>query len=251
MAANNNVAPSENTSLAGRRRFAPCLLRCHVVGSADHRAGRGQTGGRVADRRHAEVGEVRATLIVEQHVRRFDVAVDHAFAVGGGQRVEQRVGEQRDLPGCERARLPYVVRQRAAGEIRHHQHDFVTVVHEIDQADDVRMIEPGQGLGFAPDALTGAGHVAGAAVQNEVLEGNRMTVGVGGQVHDTHGAASQALLKPIAHRTGQPMGGADPFGPRLRARGPGLGARVCPQCVHRVTSGPLTSMWSIFVSVDR
>ena len=65
------------------------------------------------------------------------------------------------------------------------------------------MIEPGEGLGFAPDPLTGAGHVAGAAVQDQVLEGDGLAVGVDGQVDHAHGAASEALLQLITHRAEQ------------------------------------------------
>ena len=84
-----------------------------------------------------------------------------------------------------------------------------------------------------------------------MLEGDGVAVAVGGQIHDAHGAASQALLQPIAHRTGQPMGAATRVGRGESAGVSTFGAPVCPQCVHRVTSGLSTTKWSIFVTADR
>ena len=110
VAAKRSVAPIENTSLAGVARspracsgamYSGVPMTTSAAVSPD-----------VAPRmmRDAEVGQVGAAGLVEQDVGRLDVAVHDAGAVGGGQRVEQRVGELADVgrwhrsPGDARAR---------------------------------------------------------------------------------------------------------------------------------------------------
>jgi len=60
--------------------------------------------GDVAGHGDAEVDQVGGSVRPEQHVRRLHVAVDHALAVGGGEGVEQPVGDDRHLVGGQRAR---------------------------------------------------------------------------------------------------------------------------------------------------
>ena len=98
----------------------------------------------------------------------------------------------------------HLIGERAAREVRHHEHDLVSVVDHLDQANDVRMIEPGEYFGLASDALPGASHVAGAAVQHQVLQRHRTPMGVLGEVDDAHGPAAEALLEHVGHRSGQP-----------------------------------------------
>ncbi len=58
------------------------LLGSHVGGSPGARA---VAGGCVSQRREAEVGDPRAAASVQHHVRRLEVAVQHALIVDGGQ----------------------------------------------------------------------------------------------------------------------------------------------------------------------
>ena len=91
--------------------------------------------------RHAEVGEPRDPRVVEEHVRRLDVAVEHAEPVRLAERGEERDGN------LHRARR----RQRLAQETfferaaRHPgQHQRRTFRHVVAQRHHVRMIERGQ-----------------------------------------------------------------------------------------------------------
>jgi hypothetical protein len=73
-------------------REALDLLRRHVRGRTHHGAGLRELDARaldVGEPRHAEVGELHAPLRVEHHVRRLDVAMDHARGVGEVQAVEE------------------------------------------------------------------------------------------------------------------------------------------------------------------
>ena len=75
------------------------LLGWHVADGAAARAakaaGRRQTC-------HAKVGELNVARVVDEHVGRLDVQVEHAIAMGEGERLAQRVGNGRGLVKGER-----------------------------------------------------------------------------------------------------------------------------------------------------
>jgi hypothetical protein len=198
VAAKASVAPSENTSLAAE---APRPgLRRHELGGADEHAAHGQPRGGVAERCDAEVGQVRATVDVEQDVRRLDVTVHDALAVGGRERAEQRWCEHTELGGRQRPVGADLVRQGAAPEVRHDQHDLVVLVDDLEEAHDVGVLQAEQGLGLAADALAGLGHLVDAAVQHQALDRDRLAVGTDREVDDAHSASTEALLQYVSHR---------------------------------------------------
>ena len=140
------------------------------------------------------------TVPVEQHVGRLDVAVHDAGPVGGGQRAQQGVGQVvARRPAAAGPRAAHVLTQRAARQVGHDQHHVVVLVHHVEQGDDVGVVERGQGLGLAADALAGAGHLVGAAVQGQALEGDRSAGPVEGQVDHAHAAATQPAHERVGH----------------------------------------------------
>ncbi len=149
MAPKSRVAASENTSAGGPLISPSRLLRCHVLGCADHRTGDGQPAGRVADRGDAEISEEGSALFIEQDVGGLDVAMDDALAMCGGQRAEQRVGQHVDLAGRQRTVVVDLVGERPSAEVGQHEYDIVAVVDDVEQWHHVRMIESGQRRGFA------------------------------------------------------------------------------------------------------
>ena len=197
----------QGEDVAGRGGpFAAGLLGSHVLGGADDHLGPGQTRGGPAHGGHAEVGQVGPTVPVEQDVGRLDVAVHDAGPVGRGQRPQQGVGQVVHDTGRQRPPGSHVLPERAARQVRHDQHHVVVLVDHVEQGDDVGVVQRRQRLGFAADALAGAGHLVGAAVQGQALEGDRSAGPVEGQVDHAHPAATQPAHERVGHvdRVGGP-----------------------------------------------
>ncbi len=183
----------------GGDTFTPGLLGGHVLGCADHDLGGGQTRRRPAHGGDPEVGEVGTTRRVEQHVRRLDVAVHDAGAVGDGQRAEQLVAEEGNGGRGHRSARADVVGQRAARQVGHHEHEVVAVVDHVEQRDDVGVVERLEHLGFAADALAGLVHLDVAAAQSESLQRDGSAGRIDGQIDHAHAAATQSLHERVGH----------------------------------------------------
>ncbi len=100
----------------GPGRPALSLLGGHVAGRADHVAGLGEAGGGVQGAGDAEVDQPGA-VEGEQHVRRFDVAVDQAQSVDVGERFGEADAEQADGGFGERAVFVDGGREGGAGHV--------------------------------------------------------------------------------------------------------------------------------------
>ena len=104
----------------------------------------------------AEVGDFGA-VAVEQDVVRFDVAVDEAFLVGGGEAFERLQRPRHEHIGRDGAAAGLGdIGQRAAVAVFHDEEEGALVGAAVEEADDVRMLEPGDDLHFAFEVLDGA-----------------------------------------------------------------------------------------------
>jgi len=142
--------------------LAPPLLRGHVAPRADDRSRPRQAARGVQQLGDAEVHHEGIAVIVEHHVRRLDVAVDHALVVGVVQRtphLAQQTGDfaQRwqELAGA--GALCHALGQRAAGQQPHNQVADVLLRAIVEDGDDVGMFERGGSLRLTGEALDVAG----------------------------------------------------------------------------------------------
>ncbi len=110
---------------------------------------------------NAEVGQVGVAVLVQQDVGRFHVAVDDAVAVGDGQRgghLIQQTGHALRWPGRAVQRRPEV----AAAQVAHDQVGTARLAPVVVEGDDLRVFQPGNGLGFGLEAAD-EGDVVGVA----------------------------------------------------------------------------------------
>ena len=192
MAAHRRVAPRLKTSAAGPATSPRACSGATKPGVPTAVPALGEAGGEVAGRGHAEVGEVGAAVLVEEDVRRLDVAVDDTGPVGGGQGAEQVVGHAVDLVGRQRPVPGDPVGEAAALHPRHDEHDVVAVVDDVEQRHDARVVEASEHLGLPADAGPGRGHGFGGSEQGEALEGDPAPVGRDPEVDHAHAAAPEA-----------------------------------------------------------
>ena len=104
----------------GERRLPGGLLGRDVRGRSEHRAGLGERA-RVAHVRDPEVGDLRASLAVEEDVCRLEVAVDQPVRVRVSEPVGEVAGDPRRLLVGERAVVHELLLERPPGqELEHH-----------------------------------------------------------------------------------------------------------------------------------
>ena len=132
---------------AKRPHIAPCRggltrepLRGGVAERADHLGRSGQGIRRAVERRNPEVDEVERPVIVDQDVRRLDVAVDDSLVMGGRQRVGDDRRDRDSLAGRQRPFGNALVEWPAGDEV-HDQGGFLGVVDEVARADDRRVVD--------------------------------------------------------------------------------------------------------------
>ncbi len=136
----------------GRHRLARRHLRRDVGGRAEHeaRARHRRVRGVAGD---AEVGELHATVVGDQHIARLDVTMGDAAAVRGAQTPRGGVADHRRLRRVERAVFADHRRQVAGRHELQHDHRLPVVDHDVEDRDDVRMREPAECPCLAHDAF--------------------------------------------------------------------------------------------------
>ncbi len=137
---------------SGISRAAGESLWGHVGPAADDRAGSGEFGGRriVGD---AKVDQVDEVTLGHQRVGGFDVAVHQSDGMGGVERGGQLLNY---VHGPWRAHRPVALQQLVhvdAVDHRHHQKQPAVDLPGVMDRDDVRLGQPGRGVGLATKAL--------------------------------------------------------------------------------------------------
>ena len=92
------------------------LFGRHVADGAAARAAK--AAGR-RQPRHAKVGELNVARVVDEHVGGLNIQVEHAIAMGEGERLAQRVGNGRRLVKGERMAVNSMQKTRRATCRRH------------------------------------------------------------------------------------------------------------------------------------
>jgi hypothetical protein len=151
-----------------------------------------------------EVGDLHPgprRLVGDEDVLGLDVAVDHAGAVGRGQRRDDRLQEGQRLRGGHRGLGPDDVTQGVAGDQLHDQVERaaldVGVLALVEDVDDVRVGEPRGGSGLAGEALDELRVVAQAAVHG-LDRADPVEADVDGLVDGSHPAARDPCTDPVA-----------------------------------------------------
>ena len=139
-------------------RLALRLLGTHVVRrAAQHAGARAAVAGQQAAR-ETEVDEHHAAVVAQHDVRRLEVAMDDAGLVHHLERARDFLEEGDGLVGGQRILQPRL--EVAAGKIFHREVFDALVDAVVEQVDDRRMIERGDGLELALEhdgALAGVG----------------------------------------------------------------------------------------------
>ena len=163
------------------------------------------------------------TIVGDEDVLGLDVAMDHAGAVGGGERRDDRLEQRQRLGRRHRGLGADHVAQGVAGDQLHHQVEGaaldVRVLALVEDVDDVGVREPGRGPGLALEAVGELRVVAEAAVHG-LDRAHAVEADVDGLVDGGHPAARDPATDPVATVEEVPGQGV---GERGAAR---VGARV-------------------------
>ena len=143
----------------------------HVLRRPQHRVCGRQTR-ELGRAREAEVAQAHVELRprTAQHVRRLDVAVDHAGAVRRRERAGELLGEPANLRRVEAAPAGEPIREIAALVIVHHQEKPPVGVDDIPDREHVPVRNLAHDVDLAPEPLDHDGALAQVRVQD--LEGD-------------------------------------------------------------------------------
>ena len=190
---------AERVHVAGlARRLAPRLLRRDVVARAHDRPGQRHALG-AARVRDAEVGHLGAALVGEQHVLRLDVAVDDAAAVRRLERPRDLQPELDHRRDGQRALTRDELLEVLAADVLEDDVRPPTVLAAVDDRDDVRVRELGDGARLAAEALERLGVLRELLVED--LQRDRpLEQPVVRAVDGRHAAGADQLLQLVAPR---------------------------------------------------
>jgi len=142
--------------------------------------------------REAEVHDADAAVVADQHVVRFEVAVDHAGRVRRGEPFAGGDERAHDVaPRPLLARQPQ--RQRLALDQLHRDEHGLADRADVVDRDHVRMRQPGERLGLAQHPRRRARR-AGLARPHHLERDAAVEVGVVRGVDDAHAARADPLL---------------------------------------------------------
>ena len=168
----------------------------HVGERADDRAGLGQLGGRdvVGD---AEVDQVDEVAPGHQRVGWLDVAVHQPDGMRGVQRGGQLLNDVHGPWRAHRAVAPQQTGYVDALDDRHRQIQSTVDFAGLINRDDVRLGQPGGGVGLAPEPLLITRF--GRRLGRQHLDGDiAIHHGVVGLVHLAHAAGADQRQQPVA-----------------------------------------------------
>ena len=169
-------------------------LRGHVGEGAD-RGARARQLRRTRSAGDAEIDQVGEVVFGHQNVRRFDVAVHEADAVGCVQRGGDLLDDRDCAAGCQAA----VGKQFGDGFTVDQPHGHIQAVVDLTEVmyrDDVRFVQPGRHLCLAAEPRLIL--LVVCEVRRKQLQRNHPAHGgVERLPHFTHAAATQKLDQPV------------------------------------------------------
>lgn len=115
------------------------------------RLGSGGRVGRVGLLREAEVEYLDATLACDHYIGGLQVAMHDAFFMRGGERASKRSGNLDDSLDGKAAFRNEPIERPALDQLHREKVNAVGFLHRVER-DDVRVIEGGDGAGFALEA---------------------------------------------------------------------------------------------------
>ena len=187
---------AERVDVGLRADAAPArLLGREVLGRADDRADLGHL--RVAGVRDAEIGDLDAPVVADEHVVRLDVAVHHAVLVRVAQAGEHL---HRDRDRALRRQRPLGLDdllERAALQVLHRDVGPAVGLAAVVDGDDVGVVEARRGLRLAPEALDELA-VLGIALRHDLERDLAAEARVLRQVDGRHAADTQAPEHAVA-----------------------------------------------------
>ena len=144
----------------------------------------------------AEVGQIRVPVVVEEHVGRLHVAVDRVGAVRRGERAGELIHDPRRVL---RVRLPAYedVLEAAAAHPSHHEVRATAVAPVVVERNDVRVLQPGNGLRLlleSPDEDRVVGQLRVDLLDPDLAS----ELGVERPPHDTERALADAFQQSVA-----------------------------------------------------
>jgi hypothetical protein len=145
-----------------------------------------------------EVQDLHPTVLRDHHVRRLQVAVDDPLLVRRGQRVGQRDADVEYLPQRQSAGGEDTVKAVPLDQL-HGQKMRAVVFLDGEQRDDVRVVEGGDGPGFALEArqpVGVAGHRGGEHLERHLA----VKGGVHGQEDGAHAALANQPLDAVVRQ---------------------------------------------------
>jgi hypothetical protein len=145
---------------------------------------------------------VRTTRWPRRSTRRLDVPVQYSPGVHLAQRSDQFEPDTGRGGRVERAVLDHELFEGAAGDEFHDDPQSLALVHDVVDAHDIGMVDPGRGPGFAQSALAaGSGVLRVESVDPHFLDGDLPVEHfVGGSPHPSHSPLANTLGQPISTR---------------------------------------------------
>ena len=181
---------------AGLARPARGLFGRHVGGRAHDGPGSGFAVVLVEVFGQAEVGDLRLAVGRQQDVGRFQVAVDDAALVGVLHRAGQFLHELGGLRRTPRRPVPLAGEAAALHVLQRNERPALVFSYFVD-LHNVRMVEPGDGLAFRPEARPLL--VQGVLGRQDHFQGHDAPQRqVAGLVHHAHAAAAELVQHLIA-----------------------------------------------------
>ena len=204
------------TGRTERGALAAGLLRGHVRRRAHHRA-RGCLPGDVQLLGQAEVGDLRCSILGQEHIARLEVPVDNSPGVRGMHRQGQFLHQRRGFLGRQ-GRAGQLSVQGAARAVFQREERQAVVFAHLENLHDVGVLQTGDGLGLDAEALQLLRSGAGAGADH--FEGNQaLERPVPGLVNDAHAAPAQLFQDLISGNQNRNRGWNSPAFVQ-RAHGP-------------------------------